>query len=95
LARVAEVAAGLLEWVEVGRRDEVGVQVGTDADLPAGVRVVDKSVVVAAKQNEIVQGGGASVGPRGDVVGVRPVKRFFCHIRTARSPPSGGVEHRA
>jgi hypothetical protein len=70
LVWVVEVAAGSLLGVEGGWWDEVGVLVGAEADLPAAVGVVDESVVVAAEQDEVVQGGGTAVGPGGDVVGV-------------------------
>jgi hypothetical protein len=69
---VVEVAAGALVVVEGWRGDEVGMVVGAGADLPAGVRVVDEAVVVAAKQDQVVQSSGAALGPRGDVVGVGP-----------------------
>ena len=41
-----------------------------DGDGPGGV--VDEVVVVAAEQDEVVQAGGAAVGPVLDVVGVGP-----------------------
>ena len=69
---VVEVAAGPLVWVEAGRGDEVGMAVRAEADLPAGVWVVDESVVPAAEQHEVVQVGGPAVDPRFDVVGLGP-----------------------
>lgn len=51
---VVEVAAGALVVVEGGRWDEVGLPIGSGTDLPAGVRVVDELVVVAAEQDQVV-----------------------------------------
>ena len=50
-------------WEELG-----SAVVGIQADLPGGV--VDDAVVVAAEQDEVVQGGRPVVGPVHDVVGV-------------------------
>jgi hypothetical protein len=88
---VVEVAAGSLLGVEAGRWDEVGMPVGPKADLPAGVRVVDESVVVAAEQHEVVQGRGPALGPGGDVVGVGPVKRSFVPCGSQVLRPATGV----
>jgi hypothetical protein len=49
--------------------EELGSSVcGVEADLPGGV--VDGAVVVAAEEDEIVEGGDAVVEPVDDVVGV-------------------------
>ena len=49
-----------------------------DRDGPQGV--VDEVVVVAAEQDEVVQTGGAAVGPVFEVVGVGPAGGVWCSL---------------
>ena len=56
--------------VDPGGWDEFRESVVVYADFPGGV--VDDAVVAAAQQDEIVEVGGAAVGPVSDVVGVGP-----------------------
>lgn len=86
-AWVVEVAAGSLSGVGPGRRDEFGEPVGAEAGGPAGAWVVDGAVVVPAQQHEVVQPGRAARGPRDQMMGVAPVKRFICHIRRRLDRP--------
>ena len=55
---------------------------GVEADLPGGV--VEDAVVFAAEQDEVVEVGGAAVGPVDDVVGV-------AHDRWAGAAGEGAV----
>jgi hypothetical protein len=57
--------------VEVGRWEVFGEFVGAELHGPVVV-VVDLSVVVAAEEGEVVEVGGAAVGPVFEVVGVAP-----------------------
>src|SRR3954454_3798074 len=55
--------------IDPGWRFELGLSIsGIQTYFPR--RVVDDSVVVAAQQGEVVQAGGAAVGPVSEVVGV-------------------------
>ena len=47
------------------------VEAGVVVDKRRGVAAfVEEAMVVAAQQDEVVEAGGAAVGPEGDVVGV-------------------------
>lgn len=67
-----QVAAWYLVGIDVRRRNEVVSLVGTEANLPAGGRVVDQPVMGAAEENRVVQICQAAVDPREDMVCIRP-----------------------
>jgi hypothetical protein len=68
------VALGTLMGIDVCGWKEFGVPVGrVDADLP--VAVMNESVVVAAYEDGVVEGGGPAVGPVNDVVAGAPAGR--------------------
>src|SRR5205807_1101847 len=66
---VCGVAGGLLVGVDPGWWGPVG---GAVVHVAGPAEVVEVSVVVAAEQGAVVQGGGSAVGPGDDVVGLAP-----------------------
>ena len=59
--------------VRVVRRDEPGVPITAEVDLP--ITVMDQGVVHPAQQHPAIQTGGTAFAPRDDVVGIAPRHR--------------------
>lgn len=64
------VSGGCLVGIYPGWGNEFGEPVGGDADIPAAV--MNGGVVIGAQQDQVVQGGGAAVGPVDDVMECPP-----------------------
>src|SRR6478735_2849306 len=65
---VVVVSSGLLVGVDPGWGDEFGSVVGSDPDFP--FRRMGLLMVVQAEEDTVAQGGGSTVEPADDVVGL-------------------------
>jgi len=74
LAAVEGIPLRAAFGVDGGRWEKLGVAVGVESYVPAAV-VVQEPVVATTDQTGVAEGGGATIGPRDQMVALRPTGR--------------------